>query len=49
MEIHPHDAEERGIADGDWVGIVSRAGETVLRASHGARPAAGRVHDLPFP
>jgi formate dehydrogenase major subunit len=33
MEIHPHDAEERGIQDGDWCGIVSRAGETVLRAT----------------
>ncbi|MFX6035614.1 molybdopterin dinucleotide binding domain-containing protein, partial [Acinetobacter baumannii] len=22
LEIHPHDAQERGIADGDWVGIV---------------------------
>ena len=32
IEIHPHDAEERGIADGDWVGIASRAGDTVLRA-----------------
>ncbi|MDE3209010.1 MAG: formate dehydrogenase subunit alpha, partial [Pseudomonadota bacterium] len=32
LEIHPHDAEERGIKDGDWVGITSRAGETVLRA-----------------
>jgi len=32
LEIHPHDAEERGIAEGDWVGIASRAGETVLRA-----------------
>src|SRR6202021_400831 len=31
LEIHPHDAEERGIAGGDWVGIASRAGETVLR------------------
>jgi formate dehydrogenase major subunit len=33
LEIHPEDAAERGIADGDWVGIVSRAGETVLRAT----------------
>jgi formate dehydrogenase major subunit len=33
LEIHPHDAEERGINDGDWVGIKSRAGETVLRAT----------------
>jgi formate dehydrogenase major subunit len=32
LEIHPHDAEERGIAEGDWVGIASRAGDTVLRA-----------------
>jgi len=27
LEIHPHDAEERGILEGDWVGIRSRAGE----------------------
>jgi formate dehydrogenase major subunit len=33
LEIHPHDAQERGIKDGDWVGIKSRAGETVLRAT----------------
>lgn len=33
LEVHPHDAEERGIKDGDWVGIQSRAGETVLRAT----------------
>jgi len=32
LEIHPHDAEERGIRDGGWVGIESRAGQTVLRA-----------------
>lgn len=32
LEIHPHDAEDRGIKTGDWVGIQSRAGETVLRA-----------------
>jgi formate dehydrogenase major subunit len=32
LEIHPHDAEERGLATGDWVGVTSRAGETVLRA-----------------
>jgi formate dehydrogenase major subunit len=32
LEMHPHDAEERGIQSGDWVGITSRAGETVLRA-----------------
>ncbi len=33
LEIHPHDAEERGIVDGDWVGVSSRAGDTVLRAN----------------
>jgi len=32
LEIHPHDAEERGIATGDWAGVASRAGTTVLRA-----------------
>ena len=32
LEIHPHDAEERGIKDKDWVGIESRSGRTVLRA-----------------
>ena len=33
LEIHPHDAEERGIQQDAWVGITSRAGETVLRAT----------------
>ena len=33
LEIHPHDAQERGIREGDWVGIESRAGRTALRAS----------------
>ena len=32
LEIHPSDAEDRGINDGDWVGINSRAGDTVLHA-----------------
>jgi formate dehydrogenase major subunit len=32
LEIHPFDAEERGISEGDWCGISSRAGQTVLRA-----------------
>jgi len=32
LEIHPHDAEERSIRQDDWVGIESRAGQTVLRA-----------------
>jgi formate dehydrogenase major subunit len=32
LEIHPFDAEERGIGHGDWCGVASRAGDTVLRA-----------------
>jgi formate dehydrogenase major subunit len=44
LEIHPFDAEERGIAEGDWCGIVSRAGETVLRAVLTDRVQAGVVY-----
>ncbi|MGA9575378.1 MAG: molybdopterin dinucleotide binding domain-containing protein, partial [Lysobacterales bacterium] len=32
LEMHPVDAQDRGISSGDWVGITSRAGDTVLRA-----------------
>jgi formate dehydrogenase major subunit len=44
LEIHPHDAEERGVKEGDWVGIQSRAGETVLRALVTARVQPGVVY-----
>ncbi|WP_283742805.1 formate dehydrogenase subunit alpha [Sideroxydans sp. CL21] len=44
LEIHPHDAEERGIADGDWVGVQSRAGDTVLRATITERVQPGVVY-----
>jgi formate dehydrogenase major subunit len=44
LEIHPHDAEERGVAEGDWVGIASRAGETVLRARVTERVQPGVVY-----
>jgi formate dehydrogenase major subunit len=44
LEIHPHDAEERGIAEGDWCGIASRAGETVLRARITERVQPGVVY-----
>ncbi|WP_022981085.1 formate dehydrogenase subunit alpha [Ideonella sp. B508-1] len=44
LEIHPHDAEERGIADGDWVGVASRAGQTVLRAQISDRMQPGVVY-----
>ena len=33
LEIHPHDAEVRGVKEGDWVRLASRAGETTLRAT----------------
>ncbi|PPD04225.1 MAG: formate dehydrogenase subunit alpha [Methylobacter sp.] len=44
LEIHPHDAEDRGLKEGDWVGIKSRAGETVLRASISERMQPGVVY-----
>ncbi len=44
LEIHPHDAEDRGITDGDWVGIQSRAGDTVLRAVVSERMQPGVVY-----
>jgi formate dehydrogenase major subunit len=44
LEIHPHDAEERGIVNEDWVGIRSRAGETVLRARVTERVQPGVVY-----
>jgi formate dehydrogenase major subunit len=44
LEIHPHDAEERGVNDGDWVGIASRAGDTVLRAKVSERMQPGVVY-----
>jgi len=44
LEIHPHDAEVRGIVDGDWVGISSRSGETVLRADVSERVQPGVVY-----
>jgi formate dehydrogenase major subunit len=44
LEVHPHDAEARGISDGDWVGVTSRAGETVLRATVTERVQPGVVY-----
>ena len=44
LEIHPHDAEERGVRQDDWVGIKSRAGETVLRARVTERMQPGVVY-----
>jgi formate dehydrogenase major subunit len=44
LEIHPHDAEQRGVRDADWVRIRSRAGETSLRAKITDRVAPGVVY-----
>jgi formate dehydrogenase major subunit len=44
LEIHPHDAEDRDIKTDDWVGIQSRAGETVLRATVSERMQPGVVY-----
>ena len=44
LEIHPHDAEVRGIKDGDWAGVASRAGEIVLRAEVTDRVRPGVVY-----
>ncbi len=44
LDIHPQDAEERGIHEDDWVGISSRAGDTVLRARVTERMQPGVVY-----
>jgi formate dehydrogenase major subunit len=44
LEIHPHDAEQRGVRDGDWIKLSSRAGETTLRARITERVAPGVVY-----
>lgn len=44
LEIHPHDAEVRGIKDGDFVRLASRAGNTSLRAQLTDRVNPGVVY-----
>ena len=44
LEVHPHDAQERGIKDGDWLGVQSRAGDTVMRAKVSSRMQPGVVY-----
>jgi len=44
LEIHPSDADNRGIRSGDWVRLASRAGETTLRATVTDRVAPGVVY-----
>src|SRR5208282_3253983 len=44
LEVHPHDAAERGVRNGDWVMLRSRSGETALRAVLTERVAPGVVY-----
>ncbi|WP_420550546.1 formate dehydrogenase subunit alpha [Litorivicinus lipolyticus] len=44
LELHPEDAQLRGIKDNDWLGISSRAGTTVLRARVSDRMLPGVVY-----
>ena len=44
LEIHPHDAENRGIRDGDRVALVSRVGDTTLPARITDRVQPGVVY-----
>ena len=44
LEIHPVDAEDRGLKTGDWVKLASRSGETTLRLTVTDRVAPGVVY-----
>ena len=44
LEIHPFDAESRGINDGDLVGLASRSGDIALRARVSERMQPGVVY-----
>jgi formate dehydrogenase major subunit len=44
LEIHPLDAEDRGIKEGDLVALTSRAGETSLKARISERMQPGVVY-----
>jgi formate dehydrogenase major subunit len=44
LEVHPHDAEVRGITDGDMVSLASRVGRTTLRALVSERMPVGVVY-----
>ena len=44
LDIHISDAEMRGIADGSWVTLASRAGETTMRAHISDRVPPGVVY-----
>ena len=44
LEMHPADAENRGLKDGDWARLASRTGETTLRVMVTDRVAPGVVY-----
>jgi formate dehydrogenase major subunit len=44
LELHPHDAETRGINDGDMVSLASRMGGTTLKAIISDRMPQGVVY-----
>ena len=44
LEIHPADAEARGVRQGDWVSVTSRIGEITLAATVTERVAPGVVY-----
>jgi formate dehydrogenase major subunit len=44
LEMHPFDAETRGMRDGDWARLTSRSGETTLRLHVTDRVAPGVVY-----
>jgi len=44
LELHPTDAENRGLKDGDWARLASRTGETTLRVRVTDRVAPGVVY-----
>ena len=44
LEIHPQDADARGINEGDWVRLASRSGDTTLRATITERVSPGVVY-----
>lgn len=44
LEMHPADAENRGLKDGDWARLASRTGETTLKVTVTDRVAPGVVY-----
>ena len=44
LEMHPTDAENRGLKTGDWTRLASRTGETTLRVTVTDRVAPGVVY-----